>query len=664
MSVVQRLPDLLANKIAAGEVVERPAAVVKELVENAVDAQATRIDVAIREGGRALIEVVDDGSGMSRQDALLSLERHTTSKISNAEDLFAIRTFGFRGEALASIASVSRFTMTTRRAEDVAATRISVEGGRILSVEEVGAPAGTRIEVADLFFNVPARLKFLRAKGTEAGHIADWFTRVALARHDVSFSLSSEGRSQVKADATPDMRERIARVLTRELYDLVYPVELTDGDVRVWGYVAGPGRQTSTNREIFTYVNGRYVRDRSLLHTVSRAYDGVLQVGRSPTVVLFIELPPDLVDVNVHPQKLEVRFVNQRSVTEPLYQGIRETLSGSPWLKNRAPTRTYALDPLASSSSEVPEPSPSNDARPPVDGVDSGTEQSEAGGLGWNAVGETPLQRKLAAALRSAVQQTSLDVDAPLWARDRNADDLLRESALPGEGASQSEAARPLDLERKPAETTDFKFSALRYLAQIQQTYLVCESNDGLVLIDQHAAHERVLYERMRAERAGASTKGQPFLVPMTLEFSVGDARLVESTLEELDDLGFELEPFGGSTFVLKAAPAELKGADFARVVCELAAEIRAHGQGDSATASEEALLVRMSCHAAVRAGDALEPVEALRLLRDLDGTPFQAQCPHGRPVAVRFETKMLEELFKRTYEGTPAVAKRDRLLR
>lgn len=644
MSLVQRLSEQLANKIAAGEVVERPAAAVKELVENAVDAGATRVDVIIEDGGRALVEVVDNGRGMSRQDALLSVERHTTSKIACAEDLFAIHTFGFRGEALASIAAVSRFTLTTRRPEDVAATRIVIDGGTIVSVEEVGAPAGTRIEVADLFHNVPARLKFLKTKGTESGHVAEWLSRVALAQKQVGFSLVSDGRVQLKTDATTDLKERIASLLTRELYDVIYPIEASNGEIRVTGFAAGPQRQLSTNREIFTFVNGRFVRERSLLHAVGRAYEGVLQVGRSPMVVAFIDLPPDQVDVNVHPQKLEVRFERQRDVTEPLYRAIRTALSTSPWLVNQAPARTYSLNPLP----PVPQPAIVPNPLPHTTEPDEPVPALSGADL-------TPLQQRVASALRRHVQQT-LDIDSPLFASD---------SRLGSATSAQPVLSQPTPAPEDAAATEAgaFLFSRLRYLGQIKQTYLVCESSDGIVLIDQHAAHERILYERLRASRAGEATKGQPFLVPVSMQLSPSDAHLVESVAEELADLGFELEPFGGATFLLKAAPAELTGADFTQVVCELAAQIRAHGQGDAATVSEEALLVRMSCHAAVRAGDVLETAEALALLRDLDGAPFQAQCPHGRPVAVRFDTRMLEEMFKRTYEGTPKAAARDRLL-
>lgn len=640
MSTVQRLPDDLANKIAAGEVVERPSAVVKELVENAVDAGATRVEVNIRDGGRALVEVIDDGRGMSRQDALLSIERHTTSKIAHADDLFAIHTFGFRGEALASIAAVSRFTLTTRRAEDLAATRIVIEGGTIKAVEEVGAPVGTRIEVAELFHNVPARLKFLRAKGTESGHVIDWLSRVALAKKEVGFTLVSDGRVQLKAEATPELRERIAAVLSREVYDVIYPVEHAHEGIRVTGFVAGPQRQLSTNRELFTFVNGRYVRDRSLLHAVGRAYEGVLQVGRSPMVVVFIELPPDRVDVNVHPQKLEVRFENGRDVTSTVYRAIRPVLASSPWLATQAPVKTYALDPLAPSK---PQPVPA----PVQTAID--TSEPDAHLPALTGAELTPLQQRVAGALRKHVQQ-HLDLDSPLFAQEPR--------AMPPPVAPAPRPVMP-----PPAVGGQLVFSRLRYLGQLKQTYLVCEGPDGLVLIDQHAAHERILYERMRAARAGDAARGQPFLVPISLELSASDARLVEASLEDLADLGFELEPFGGTTFLLKAAPGELEGADLGQVICELATGLRTHGQGDAATASEEALLIRMSCHAAVRAGDPLEPAEALALLRDLDGTPFHAQCPHGRPVTAKFDVAMLEGLFKRTYEGTPRAAARDRLL-
>ncbi len=643
MPTVHRLSEALANQIAAGEVVERPAAAVKELVENALDAGAGRVEVRLVDGGRRRLEVVDDGSGMGREDALLALERHTTSKLSLAADLFDLRTFGFRGEALPSIASVSRMTLTTRPAGAVAATRIRIEGGKVLAVEEAGAPPGTRVEVDDLFFNVPARLKFLKSRATEQGHVVDWVSHLALANPEVAFSVSESGRALFKAERAGELKERIAAVLGRELFEGLHRLDARVGEVFLTGYCAGPGRQNATSREIFTFVNGRYVREKSLLAAVARAYEGVLQVGRSPAAVLFIEVPPGKVDVNVHPQKLEVRFSEPREVFEAVFRSVRDLLAGSPWL-SKAPARTYALrpSPAAQQRSDSGTEELSSPPRPIAPPHSAPQEPS------W-----VPRQERIAGALsRWATRQGQRESpdERPLIARDSATDPPNPPPVEPGQ--EQGESGPVLRL------------AELRYLGQVHRTYLVLEAPEGLVLLDQHAAHERVLYERFRAERAGEAKEGVPLLVPRTLEFSAADARLIESALDELRDLGFDLEPFGGSTFSLTAVPAALEGADANRLLRQLAQELRQTGTPSAADRLEEALLARMACHAAVRAGDALSPEEAKALLVTLDGTPFHAQCPHGRPVVVRFDAARLEELFQRKYPGTPKAAGRDRVER
>ena len=649
MAVVRRLPEELANQIAAGEVVERPAAVVKELVENACDAGAKRTEVRLEEGGRRRIEVVDDGVGMSAEDALVALERHTTSKLQRVEDLFDIHTFGFRGEALPSIASVSRLTLTTRRAEDALATRIRVEGGRIAGTEQVGAPLGTRIDVEDLFFNVPARLSFLRTRQTEVGHAMDWLTRLALANRGVSFLVRDEQRTLLKTEATGDLRERVSAVLGRELHGAVYPVEHAHGDLRITGLCAGPQRANATTREIFTFVNGRYVRDRGLLSAIARAYEGVLLVGRSPTVVLFLEIAPGKVDVNVHPQKLEVRFSDARSVYDAMYRALVMVLSASPWVSSAAPKRSYVLGqsrPASATPTSAPVVMPvpengsfSGDSRPPL----FPAPQPVRPRADADDSADTEHRARLAEALARFGEKLGKRQDELLVARE------------PASQPALFEASRP---ERAPDAGG---YAELRVLAQAHRTYVVCESPTGLVLVDQHAAHERVLYERYRAERAGIARTGQPLLVPISLDLAPAEARSLEAALEALADLGFEIEPFGGTTFAIKAAPQELRDADLPATVRSLASEFRLSGSVSSADALEESLLIRMACHNAVRAGDPLEPEEMRRLLSDLAATPFHAQCPHGRPIAARFEGKSLEAMFSRDYRSTPQAARAER---
>lgn len=647
MPTVQRLSDALANQIAAGEVVERPASAVKELVENAVDAGARRVEVALEDGGRRRLSVVDDGSGMSREDALLALERHTTSKLRSADDLFDIRSFGFRGEALPSIASVSRLTLTTRRSEDLAATRIVVEGGRVTEVADAGAPPGTRLEVEDLFFNVPARLKFLKSRATELGHVSDWLTRLALARPDVALQLTEGGRTHLRADATAELKERIAAVLGREAHAAMYPVEGELGEVRVRGFTGGPGRANSTAREIFTFVNRRYVRDRGLLHAIARAYEGVLPIGRSPACVLFVELPPERVDVNVHPQKLEVRFAEPRSVYDALARTLSSTLAASPWLGAAArPTRSYVLrsepaptsTPAAQSEAAPPPPATREPWRPRPETRALFASDSE--------VVELP-----AAAIAGAARAPAPSISPP-----------PATTASPSPAPAVTPAGAPAGEDAAGGER--LLFSRLRYLGQIHRTYLVCESPEGLVLLDQHAAHERVIYERLRARRAGGSAAAQPLLFPLTLHLSSAESALVEASREELSAVGFELEPFGGNSWSLTAAPPGIEGVDPGALVRDLAEEARAFGRASQTDALEKALLARLACHTAVRAGDPLAPEEATELLRSLDGTPFGSQCPHGRPVATRFGEDALREMFGRTYEGTPRAAARERYSR
>lgn len=652
MSIVQRLSEALANQIAAGEVVERPAAVVKELVENAVDAGAKRIEVRLEDGGRRLVEVVDDGRGMTRDDALLALERHTTSKLRTSDDLFDIRTYGFRGEALPSIASVSRFTITTRTSDALAATRIVVEGGKVTSVDEAGAPIGTRIEVTDLFFNVPARLAFLKTRATELGHAVDWVMRLALVNPQVSF-LVQEGRTtHLRAEATTDPRERIAAVLGRDLYDHLHEVSYEGNGISVKGYGASPARTVSTTREIHLFVNGRYVRDRGILHAVGRAYEGVLPVGQSPSAVLYMTVPPGQVDVNVHPQKLEVRFRDARAAGDAVFRAIATMLSASPWLGQKPSTgRVYVLG----QSNEVAPAAPPQEPAPVDVNMETAPMQPPARSVdlpGTSALADLfdPRQKRIAQALDEWRKNRTVSEEVTLQARETP-------PTPPVPFAKPVAQALPLS----PRGASTIRFSELRYLGQVHRTYLVCESPEGLVLLDQHAAHERVLFEKYRQERAGETKRGQPLLVPAMVEFSPSDARFVEDALESLEDLGFEIEPFGGTTFSVKAAPGDLGQGDVGRTLRELAAEIRSFGAADSADLAENALLTRMACHAAVRAGHPLEPEEALHLLRQLDGTPFHAQCPHGRPVMVSFDSDDLKLRFRRDYEGTPKAAIRER---
>jgi DNA mismatch repair protein MutL len=577
MGKVARLPDGLVNQIAAGEVVERPASVVKELLENALDAGATRIQVELGEGGLARIAVSDDGSGMSPEDARLCLERHATSKLRDLEGLSQIATMGFRGEALPSIASVSRLTLTTRELQATGATRLRIEGGTLLEESEVGAPVGTQVVVEELFFNVPARRKFTKRPETELGHCAEAVIRLALGRPDVSFHLSQGGKVTFASPGHGDPRERIAAAISPELHALLIPVELRRGGVTITGYVASPDYSVSTARALYTYVNQRFVRDRGLLHAIGRGYQNVLPPGRQPAAVLHLDVPLQQVDVNVHPQKLEVRFLDARQIYDLVVEAVRAALRGSPWLAHR-----------------------------PAAGVVS----------------------------RPALEPARFDFRPPAPDRVAEAIDLYR---------TDSEPLAPGNELPTPGY-----FSALRCIGQLARTYLVCEAPGGtLVLVDQHAAHERIRFATLLQQFAQGPIQGQGFLFPVQVTLPVADARALLDHAEELHRLGFELEAFGGETLALKSVPALLAGADYPRLLVDLAQELGQHARQHSADDAFSHVLATMACHSAVRAHQTLSDPEVRALLDGLDRVDFKTRCPHGRPVAAELT---LAELEKRVH--------------
>ncbi len=595
MGKIHLLSEQLVNQIAAGEVVERPASVVKELCENALDAGAANIRVELVNGGLQRIAVADDGCGMSREDALLCLERHATSKLRGPEGLSRIATMGFRGEAVPAIASVSRFSLTTRETSAPSATRLTVEGGKLGPVEEAGAPPGTSVVVEDLFFNTPARRKFLKRAETEAGHASEVVVRLALARPDVGFFLTSGGRKALTAPASPsDPRERIAAALGSEVFEHLLPVDLERGGVRVRGHVASPDFTLSSARGLYTFVNGRFVRDRGLIAAVQRAFSDATMPGRQPAAVLFVELALEQVDVNVHPQKLEVRFADSRAVFEGVFAAVHETLRRSPWL-----TRGQAGAAQAQTSAERP-------------------------GAYYSAAGPRPAALPFAWTSRAAAGSPTGPAPA-----------VPRPAELPADGPQC-----PEDDAKPPGGF----FHSLRVIGQFARTYLVCEApGPALVVIDQHAAHERLKFHELREAYRSRKAIGQAFLFPATVELPLAQARVLADHLADVRALGFELEPFGGTTFALKSAPAALLGSDYRALLDDLAGELMQVERGRALDQAMDHVLATMACHAAVRAHQALAPEEARALLDALDGIDFNSRCPHGRPVAARFSVEALE---------------------
>lgn len=603
MGKITVLPDTLCNQIAAGEVVERPAAVVKELVENAIDAGSHKISVALLQGGRKEIRVVDNGSGMSQEDALLSIERHATSKIRLARDLQSIRSLGFRGEALPSIAAVSRFELITREPSAVSGTHLAVEGGVLKSVKDAGCPSGTLVVVRDLFFNLPARRKFLRTVETEMGYISDQLLRLAMPHPEIHFQLAHQDRIQYDFPRARSTSARVAQALGGDIHSRLRPITLENEMLRAGGLTSPPEVHRATGQSIFVYVNGRSVRDRTLHHAILSGYDTLLPKGKFPVVILFLEIDPLLVDVNVHPTKREVRFRNPGDVLEGVRSAVRKALVGpeaaqyrsegspaaasryrSPWSRTGSflePRNPYA---------EVPNPTPA----------------------------PLPQQRVF------PVSPTPL----------RRPDSM---ESIPS-GSFESTGA---------AETAAIGFfSRLVVIGQLANTYILLEAPDGLLLVDQHAAHERILFDALTSKTERPPS--QRLLRSVVVNLLPTEAMRLRRWLDRLGEIGFEIEPFGGDSFVIQAVPAVLSHHPVEGTLRELLET--AHEDENRPTWNLVAGLAKTAaCHEAIKAGDRLRPEAIRHLLESLDRTDISATCPHGRPIWIKLTQGDIERMFLRT---------------
>ncbi len=609
MSRISILPDILCNQIAAGEVVERPAAVVKELLENSLDAGGRKISLAILQGGRKEIRVVDDGSGMSSDDALLALERHATSKIKAIEDLQAIRSLGFRGEALPSIAAVSRFEMVTREAASLSGIAIRMDGGTLKDVRETGCPAGTAITVRDLFYNLPARRKFLRSVDNELSHISDQVLRLAMANPEVHFRVMHQDRQLYDFPQVQDMGERAGQVLGTRLLSQLRPFLLETPSLKVHGLMSAPEVQRPGAGHLFIYVNGRAVWDRLLNRAVLSAYETVIAKGKYPAVVLFVEVPAPQVDVNVHPTKREIRFRNPGEIMETVRQALRQALEGSLAPEARVPSA--GLVPLQAArsffhtactwESQVPmsgglEPSPGTP--PEIPTVVGAASRGPAPAEPWRIV-ETGEQEGFA--------------DQP--------------------GMHLTFAAQPC-------------FSQLPFLGQLAGSYLLFEAEDGLIIIDQHAAHERILFDRL----AGTSSRepSQRLIQSVVVELLPREAAKLRAWLERLAQLGFAIEPFGGDAFVVHSVPAVLGDCSPEGLLRELLESASEDDRNPQVNLLAE-LAKTAACHRAIKANQRLLAEEVRHLLETLDRTQIVASCPHGRPLWLKLTHTEIARMFHRT---------------
>jgi len=612
---IRILPSAVADQIAAGEVVERPASVVKELVENALDAGARHITVEIEGAGSTLIAVVDDGDGMGPEDAVAAFSRHATSKVASAADLERISTLGFRGEALASIAAVSQTTLITRRREDLSAIQVEARHGEVLDVCSVGAPAGTRVEVADLFASVPARRKFLKAPSTETGHVSEFVTRTSVAWPQVGFVLRHGSRTLAEFAAVEEPAERIRQVFGSERARGMLSFLHRTPAGSVYGWITDSRLTFPSARQIYTYVNGRYIRDKLVSHAVVAGYSTLLMHGRYPGAVVFVEVPLDEVDVNVHPAKSEVRFRRGGAVHELISRGIQERLRE----QGQEGAESVSL--------------PSGALRPAAR-LPMGLRPGQEGGL-----------PRVTGRLRM--------IDQPAVGGTREGGGPVLETWVP-QGHEPVSSSPDRESRAAPGQPNAQSvggpfFSSLRVVGQIFDGYLVCEQESGLVLIDQHAAHERVMFEDLRTAYGKGAVPCQQLLIPVVVDVGAREAALVEERLSELETLGFEIDSFGGTSFSVRAVPALLGDCDPTVLLRDVAEELAEVGGSRRLAEAAEAVLARLACHSAVRVGQSLTLPQIHALLAAMDRVDFSGHCPHGRPAFIQFARSELERWFKRT---------------
>jgi DNA mismatch repair protein MutL len=719
MSKIRVLSDHLANQIAAGEVVERPASVAKELVENSIDAGARSIEVDVEAGGRRLLRVADDGSGMTRDDAVLSFERHATSKIASAEDLSAISTLGFRGEALASIASVARVELLTYTEGEEAATRVVIEGGRMRDVQAAARPVGTTIAVRDLFFNVPARRKFLRSEATESFHLTNLLTHYALAHPEIAFVLTNNGREVLRSAPAADLRERAYQIFGAEFLESL--LEVAGGHARVArvrGYVSAPRERRTSRDAQYLFVNGRFVRDKLISRALTEGYRTVLPHGVYPAALLFLDVPLEEVDVNVHPAKTEVRFRRASAVADAVRESVRAALAASGYLQRAAENfdgdaesfgdAAGALAPTVdgeglgarqeviefgfeASHDESPFMDERRGAREqrPISAGDASTTAafevaaSDAGAARErefeNDAGERSVERSERAfdQSESAFDQSEREFDQggrvfdqSGRVADRNGasvaargwSNVLARTPNACESAASRESVASRESERVESRLPPLNSVAgavervaaggvsanVRPLFQLEESYIVAVDEEGLLMIDQHAAHERVLFDKYRASETARQPESQQLLVPETFDLTPAQAAAFDAVAEDLEAYGFGLMRLSGRTVAVKSVPADLPHAEARNMLAEALDAVDAERRGAARATLRERVAASLACHAAIKVNTPLAPEKMRWLIDRLLVTSSPTTCPHGRPAILRLTTRDIERGFHR----------------
>ncbi|HUE83780.1 MAG TPA: DNA mismatch repair endonuclease MutL [Pyrinomonadaceae bacterium] len=649
MSKIRVLSDQLVNQIAAGEVVERPASVAKELVENAIDAGATRIVIDIEAGGRRLLKVADDGLGMVRDDAILAFERHATSKITNAEDLNSIATLGFRGEALASIASVARVELITCTEEASAGTRVVIEGGRMRDVKDAPHPRGTTVIVRDLFFNVPARRKFLRSEATESFHLTNLVTHYALAHPEIAFTLTNNGREVLRVAIAKDLRERAYQIFGAEFLENL--LEVGGGQplvARVRGYVSAPRDRRTSRDAQYLFVNGRFVRDRLIGRALSEGYRSVLPHGVYPAALLFLDTPLEEVDVNVHPAKTEVRFRRAAAVADAVREAVRAALASAGYLRVEASELSQGAaspgQPHPPAMSVAVSASRNQQTTPQVEyGASAAQEREIVGRQAPIEFAVTPIEpddvvfdRISTAGFNPISDSSEPRLDEP------------RQAII--EAPAQTAILPPLNSAEKFVReiATELLSPNIRTLGQLEESFIVATDDEGLLLIDQHVAHERILFDKYRALEATRQPESQSLLIPETFDLTPAEVAAFDLIQEELESYGFSLMRLSGRTVAIKATPADLPASEARNMLAELLETVDAEKKGSARETLRDEIAASLACHAAIKVNTPLAAEKMRWLIDRLLTTSSPTTCPHGRPVILRLAMKDILKGFHR----------------
>jgi len=686
MSKIRLLPDHVSNQIAAGEVVERPASVAKELVENAIDARATRIVIDVESGGRRLLKVSDDGEGMVRDDALLAFERHATSKISTTEDLNTIATLGFRGEALASIASVARVELISRTEDAAAATRVVIEGGRMREVKDAAHPRGTTLSVRDLFFNVPARRKFLRSEATETFHLTNLVTHYALAHPEIAFTLTNSGREVLRVASAKDLRERAYQIFGAEFLDNL--LEVSGGNKHialVSGYVSAPRDRRTSRDAQYLFVNGRFVRDQLIGRALSEGYRSILPHGVYPAALLFIDTPLEEVDVNVHPAKTEVRFRRVAAVADAVREAVRSALASAGYMRADVTEPSVAPPNPLESDDSVPVTAAATDHSPVSTATTSAA--SRAAGVGEYGVpvesarqsriefAAPPIQDEkflaedgsdadlvalnsdtvddLDTIRRQALSAERVSVESPREVNDgeSSAGSFKVETPSGSQGNIRSVSLPPLASADKFARevTVEELSSNIRPLGQLDESFIIATDDEGLLLIDQHVAHERILFDKYRALESSRLAESQSLLIPETFDLTPAQAAAFDFVAPQLESYGFDLMRLSGRTVAIKATPADLPASEARNMLAEILETVDAEKKGSAREALRDDIAASLACHAAIKVNMPLAPEKMRWLIDRLLQTSSPTTCPHGRPVILRLATRDILKGFHRT---------------